>query len=67
MAAGTGLRNALTATLTYMRRNRAQAEIAENYGVSQPMNSTPGLATSRTVRCSRAGRGRCIRNCTPEA
>src|ERR1700750_3358886 len=31
-----GLRNALTATLTYMRRNRVQAEIAENYGVSQP-------------------------------
>ena len=31
-----GLRNALTATLTYMRRNRVQAEIAETYGVSQP-------------------------------
>src|SRR6266704_2106565 len=31
-----GVRNALTATLTYMRRNRVQAEIAENYGVSQP-------------------------------
>ena len=31
-----GLRNALTATLTYMRRNRVQAEIAENYSVSQP-------------------------------
>jgi Helix-turn-helix of DDE superfamily endonuclease len=31
-----GLRHALTATLTYMRRNRVQAEIAENYGVSQP-------------------------------
>jgi hypothetical protein len=31
-----GLRNALTATLTYMRRNRVRAEIAENYGVSQP-------------------------------
>ena len=31
-----GLRNALTVTLTYMRRNRVQAEIAENYGVSQP-------------------------------
>jgi Helix-turn-helix of DDE superfamily endonuclease len=31
-----GLRNALTATLTYLRRNRVQAEIAENYGVSQP-------------------------------
>jgi hypothetical protein len=31
-----GLRNALTATLTYMRRNRVQAEIAEAYGVSQP-------------------------------
>jgi hypothetical protein len=31
-----GLRNALTATLTYMRRNRVQAEIAEAYDVSQP-------------------------------
>ena len=30
------LRNALTVTLTYLRRNRIQAEIAENYGVSQP-------------------------------
>jgi hypothetical protein len=30
-----GLRNALTVTLTYLRRNRVQ-EIAENYGVSQP-------------------------------
>jgi len=28
-----GLRNALTVTLTYLRRNRVQAEIAENYGV----------------------------------
>jgi hypothetical protein len=25
-----GLRNALTVTLTYLRRNRVQAEIAEN-------------------------------------
>jgi hypothetical protein len=33
-----GLRNALTVTLTYLRRNRVQAEIAENYGVSQPPN-----------------------------
>jgi len=31
-----GLRNALTVTLTYLRRNRVQAEIAESYGVSQP-------------------------------
>jgi Helix-turn-helix of DDE superfamily endonuclease/DDE superfamily endonuclease len=31
-----GLRDALTVTLTYLRRNRVQAEIAENYGVSQP-------------------------------
>jgi hypothetical protein len=30
-----GLRNALTATLTYLRRNRVQAEIAEAYAVSQ--------------------------------
>jgi DDE superfamily endonuclease len=31
-----GLRRSLTATLTYLRRNRVQAEIAEDYGVSQP-------------------------------
>ncbi len=31
-----GLRNALTITLKYLRRNRVQAEIAEDYGVSQP-------------------------------
>jgi hypothetical protein len=31
-----GLRNALTVTLSYLRRNRVQAEIAEDYGVSQP-------------------------------
>ena len=31
-----GLRNALAVTLTYLRRNRVQAEIAEKYGVSQP-------------------------------
>jgi hypothetical protein len=30
------LRNTLTAALTYVRRNRVQAEIAGNYGVSQP-------------------------------
>jgi len=31
-----GLRNALTITLKYLRRNRVQTEIAEDYGVSQP-------------------------------
>lgn len=31
-----GLRNALIITLKYLRRNRVQAEIAEDYGVSQP-------------------------------
>jgi hypothetical protein len=31
-----GLRDSLTITLTYLRRNRVQAEIAEAYGVSQP-------------------------------
>jgi hypothetical protein len=31
-----GLRNALNVTLTYLRRNRVQEEIAEDYGVSQP-------------------------------
>jgi DDE superfamily endonuclease/Helix-turn-helix of DDE superfamily endonuclease len=31
-----GLRNALAVTLKYLRRNRVQAEIAEDYGVSQP-------------------------------
>lgn len=46
-----GLRAALTVTLTYLRRNRVQAEIAEDYGVSQPTVSraisaiTPLLVT----------------------
>jgi hypothetical protein len=31
-----GLRGALIVTLTYLRRNRVQAEIAEAFGVSQP-------------------------------
>jgi hypothetical protein len=31
-----GLRDSLTATLKYLRRNRTQAEIAEEYEVSQP-------------------------------
>ena len=31
-----GLCNSVIVTLTYMRRNRVQAEIAESYGVSQP-------------------------------
>jgi len=49
-----GLRNALTVTLTHLRRNRVQAEIAENYGVSQPAISraisaiTPAAGTSAT-------------------
>lgn len=31
-----GLRTSVVVTLTYLRRNRVQAEIAESYGVSQP-------------------------------
>jgi hypothetical protein len=31
-----GLRDVLTVTSTYLRRSRVQAEIAENYRVSQP-------------------------------
>jgi hypothetical protein len=31
-----GLCNSVIVTLTYLRRNRVQAEIAESYGVSQP-------------------------------
>jgi hypothetical protein len=31
-----GLFKSVTVTLTYMRRNRVQAELAETYGVSQP-------------------------------
>jgi hypothetical protein len=31
-----GLRDAVTVTLTYLHRNRVQAEIAEDYNVSQP-------------------------------
>ena len=31
-----GLFKSVVVTLTYMRRNRVQAELAETYGVSQP-------------------------------
>src|ERR1017187_9504316 len=31
-----GLFKSVTVALTYMRRNRVQAELAETYGVSQP-------------------------------
>jgi hypothetical protein len=31
-----GLFKSMVITLTYMRRNRAQAELGETYGVSQP-------------------------------
>jgi hypothetical protein len=46
-----GLRNAPTVTLTYLRRNRVQAEIAENYGVAahdQPryLGNHPAAGTS---------------------
>jgi hypothetical protein len=34
-----GLRNALTVTLTYLRRNRVQAEIAENYASRSPRSA----------------------------
>ena len=51
-----GLRNALTVTLTYLRRNRVQAEIAEHYGVAQPAISravsaiAPAAGTSASRR-----------------
>jgi DDE superfamily endonuclease len=41
-----GLRNALTATLAYLRRNRVQAEIAEDYDVSPPTISRAISATT---------------------
>src|SRR6266851_4382503 len=46
-----GLRNALTVTLTYMRRNRVQAEIAESYGVSQPTISRAISAITPLLMC----------------
>jgi DDE superfamily endonuclease/Helix-turn-helix of DDE superfamily endonuclease len=36
VAAGAGLFTAVVVTLTYLRRNRVQVELAETYGVSQP-------------------------------
>ena len=47
-----GLRNALTITLSYLRRNRVQAEIAENYGVSQPTISR-AISAMRVIHASR--------------
>jgi len=37
-----GLYQSVVVTLCYLRRNRAQAEIAECFGVSQPTISPPG-------------------------
>ena len=34
-----GLFKSVVVALTYMRRNRVQAELAETYGVSQPQTS----------------------------
>jgi hypothetical protein len=56
-----GLRDSLTITLAYLRRNRVQAEIAEDYGVSQPTVSraisavTPLLVTALSGFAPAAG------------
>ena len=34
-----GLFNSVVITLTYMRRNRVQEELAETYGTSQPRSA----------------------------
>jgi hypothetical protein len=44
-----GLRDSLIVTLTYLRRNRVQAEIAESYGVSQPTISRAVTAITPLV------------------
>ena len=44
-----GLFNSVVATLTYLRRNRVQAEIAESLGVSQPTISRAIAALTPTL------------------
>lgn len=44
-----GFAGAIKATLKYLRRNRAQADIAEDYGVSQPTISRAVTAVTATI------------------
>jgi hypothetical protein len=55
-----GLFNSVVVTLTYLRRNRVQAEIAESFGVSQP-------TISRAVTALTGILGRVVADCVPVA
>jgi Helix-turn-helix of DDE superfamily endonuclease len=55
-----GLFKSVVVTLTYLRRNRAQAEIAETYGVSQP-------TVSRAVTALTAALGTVVADEVPVA
>jgi hypothetical protein len=50
-----GLYHSVVVTLCYLRRNRAQAEIAESFGVSQPTISRAISATSPLLEKALAG------------
>ena len=52
-----GLFKSVVVTLTYLRRNRVQAEIAETYGVSQP---TVSRAVSAITPCIPDALGDCV-------
>lgn len=45
-----GLFNSVVVTLTYLRRNRVQAEIGEAFGVSQPTISRAVTALTEILR-----------------
>jgi hypothetical protein len=55
-----GLFNSVVITLTYLRRNRAQAEIGESFGVSQP-------TISRAVTALTPVLGQVVADCVPVA
>jgi len=54
---GLGLCKSVVVTLSYLRRNRVQAEIAEAFGVSQPTISRAISAVSPLLERALAGTG----------
>ena len=50
-----GLRNSVTITLAYLRRNRVQAELGEDYGVSQPTVSRAVSAVTPLIVMALSG------------
>jgi hypothetical protein len=57
VSADSGLFDSIVVTLTYLRRNRVQAELAETYGVSQPTISRAITAMTPLLEDRRSPRG----------